>query len=301
MSGDGTTRACILVVDDEPSIRGLIALHLRGRYDVLEADSGQKALALLDERKVDLVLTDINMPEMMGYELIEQINERHPGVKSAVITGWSIEECTKFAIDQGVGNIITKQVPFDLKGLDTTVNKLVTEDIFGLDKYMEPGTRFASLTFNTTAAVHGARDAVLAGLEARKFLDEDKFSLFQLVLDEAVSNAAYHSEGHEKGTVQILKQQVEIQFGRDSEKVGVSIVDSAGHLTKGTILKRLDSCLHQTDEDLFAESGRGIFLMRSFVDRLIINIKRNHRTEIILILYLSKEERGDRPLLIHEI
>lgn len=289
-----------MVVDDEAVFRGFLANHLRSRYEVVEAEDGGKALELLNRQPVELVLTDVNMPGITGFELIDQINRDHPGVKSAAITGWSIEDCIDYAIRYGVGNIITKTVPFDLKGLDTAVEKLITEDIFGLEKYLEPETPLAEVTFNTTAAVHGARDAVLAGLRAHQLEDETRM-LLQLVLDEAISNAAYHSEGFEKGTVQILKQRVEIRFGSDSEKMGVSIVDSAGQLTKETILTRLDACLHVQESELFREGGRGIFLMRSFVDRLIINIKRGVRTEIILLMYYSKDETGDRPLLIHEI
>lgn len=301
MSENRRAAGRILVVDDEPTFRGLIATRLRERYDVTEAESGKAALELLACTEFDLVLTDINMPEMMGYELIAEIQKREIPVKTAVITAWSIEACLDFAIRHGIGNIITKTVPFDLKGLDTAVNKLLSEDIFGVEQYMMPGTPVAEVTFNTTAAVHGAREAVMAGLQARQ-LDEETRMLLQLVLDEAISNAAYHSEGYEKGSVHILKNHVEIHFGSDDEKMGISIVDSAGQLTKETILTKLDACLHVSEEEIFRESGRGLFLMRSFVDRFIINIKKGVRTEIILLLYFQKqEERGDRPLLIHEI
>ena len=66
----------ILAVDDSPSMRGMIAFLLRDAgYDVLEADDGEKALALAENRTVDLVLTDQNMPNMDGLSLVTRLRE----------------------------------------------------------------------------------------------------------------------------------------------------------------------------------------------------------------------------------
>ena len=64
----------ILAVDDSPSMRGMIAYLLRqAGYEVLEADVGEKALALAKARRVDLVLTDQNMPNMDGLSLVASL------------------------------------------------------------------------------------------------------------------------------------------------------------------------------------------------------------------------------------
>ena len=64
----------ILAVDDSPSMRGMIAYLLRqAGYEVLEADDGEKALALAKARRVDLVLTDQNMPNMDGLSLVASL------------------------------------------------------------------------------------------------------------------------------------------------------------------------------------------------------------------------------------
>jgi two-component system chemotaxis response regulator CheY len=72
---------CVLIVDDSPAMRGFIrrVLELSG-LEVglcLEASNGEEALSLLNNNWVDVVLTDINMPQMDGEELLRRISE-HP-------------------------------------------------------------------------------------------------------------------------------------------------------------------------------------------------------------------------------
>lgn len=78
----------ILVVDDEPLIREAIALTLRGsKHGVLEASDGQAALGVLSREKVDLVISDIIMPEMDGIGLIVAIRKRYQDIRVICISG----------------------------------------------------------------------------------------------------------------------------------------------------------------------------------------------------------------------
>jgi DNA-binding response OmpR family regulator len=64
----------ILIVDDDPSIRKFIGINLTARgYQIIEAENGPAALKLLQESTFDLVLLDIMMPEMDGFEVCRQI------------------------------------------------------------------------------------------------------------------------------------------------------------------------------------------------------------------------------------
>jgi two-component system chemotaxis response regulator CheY len=67
----------ILVVDDSVSMRQLVSSTVRkAGYDVCEAMDGKEGLAKVTAQKVDMVITDVNMPEMDGLEFIKQIRER---------------------------------------------------------------------------------------------------------------------------------------------------------------------------------------------------------------------------------
>ena len=68
----------ILVVDDSPVIsKTLCFLIQKAGYNVLSADDGSDALALFDGRDIDLVFTDLNMPNMNGIQMIEQVRMHH--------------------------------------------------------------------------------------------------------------------------------------------------------------------------------------------------------------------------------
>jgi two-component system chemotaxis response regulator CheY len=75
----------ILTVDDSKTMRDMVAFTLRGAgFEVLEADDGAKALDLLDGTTVDLVITDINMPNMDGVQLTRTLRQR-PAFRSTPI------------------------------------------------------------------------------------------------------------------------------------------------------------------------------------------------------------------------
>jgi CheY-like chemotaxis protein len=81
----------ILLVDDEEGVRKLVQAVLQSNgYDVLEASNGVMALAAFEKNahKIDLVLTDVVMPQMTGFELGAQLATRNPGVKILYMSGY---------------------------------------------------------------------------------------------------------------------------------------------------------------------------------------------------------------------
>lgn len=89
----------VLVVDDDPLVRDTTANWLREfGYDVLEADSGPSALAILEgNSKIDILVTDLVMPGMHGYALASEARLRRPGIPVILITGY-----TGFASETGL-------------------------------------------------------------------------------------------------------------------------------------------------------------------------------------------------------
>lgn len=80
--------ARILVVDDDPAIRaGLVRLLVRFGHDAVEAGDGKEALQVMEEATPDLVITDINMPEMDGIEVINALLKERPGLPVVAISG----------------------------------------------------------------------------------------------------------------------------------------------------------------------------------------------------------------------
>ena len=78
----------ILVVDDEPSFRKIIKKVLvRDGHSVSLAGDGIEGLKILANEEIDIVFTDINMPEMGGWEFLQQVHALYPKLPAAVITG----------------------------------------------------------------------------------------------------------------------------------------------------------------------------------------------------------------------
>jgi len=81
--------ARVLVVDDEPGVREVLRDLLGGEgYTVVDAPDGRAGLALCETEPVDLVLSDVSMPGMSGWEVAEAGHARFPHVPVGLITGW---------------------------------------------------------------------------------------------------------------------------------------------------------------------------------------------------------------------
>ncbi|GAB6886819.1 response regulator [Desulfothermus okinawensis JCM 13304] len=112
-----THKGKILVVDDEESLREICreALVEHG-YDVIEAKNGKEAAQLLkDDKDIDIVLSDLNMPEMDGMALIEHINRYNLDVELVVMTGFGTIETAVEVMKKGALDYIPK--PFYLNHL----------------------------------------------------------------------------------------------------------------------------------------------------------------------------------------
>ena len=107
----------ILVVEDDPRLReAIVDTLMLKRYDVTEAKNGKEAVVLLQEMQPDLVLTDINMPEMTGLELLAYIKQEHPWLPVLLMTAYGDVSQAVQAMQQGADDYLMK--PFELRELD---------------------------------------------------------------------------------------------------------------------------------------------------------------------------------------
>jgi two-component system response regulator PilR (NtrC family) len=104
----------ILVVDDEKIIRESLSYILKKEgYEVEEAENGKVAYNKLKERSFDLVITDLEMPEMKGTELLEEIKKLNVQTSTVVITAYGSLETAISALRNGASDYILKPVEFD--------------------------------------------------------------------------------------------------------------------------------------------------------------------------------------------
>ena len=104
----------VLFVDDEPALRSLMAERLSERgFEVVEADTGERALEFLDQFAFDVVITDLRLPGIDGTRVIETARERYPGIVAIVITGYGTVKDAVDAIKRGASDFIAKPFQFD--------------------------------------------------------------------------------------------------------------------------------------------------------------------------------------------
>ncbi len=119
--------AKILVVDDEIDLQILIKQKFRKKirnleYEFVFAINGNDALNQLQEHTdVDLVLSDINMPEMDGLTLLSKLKEKHSILKSVIVSAYGDMENIRTAMNRGAFDFITK--PVDFNDLELTIEK----------------------------------------------------------------------------------------------------------------------------------------------------------------------------------
>ena len=99
----------ILIVDDESTMRSLLEKILaREGYQVYTASNGVEALEHLSERKFDIVISDMKMPKMGGFELLKRIKKEYPGAGVIIMTAYGDTYSVKDALLLGADEYITK-------------------------------------------------------------------------------------------------------------------------------------------------------------------------------------------------
>lgn len=104
----------ILVVEDDKNLRKLIVTCLeKANYTVFESMNGEEALDLMDKEYIDLIVTDIMMPEMNGYELIKELREAKYEVPILIITAKEDIEDKKQGFNLGADDYMVKPINID--------------------------------------------------------------------------------------------------------------------------------------------------------------------------------------------
>ena len=117
----------ILVVDDEPDLEPLILQRMRrnirrGEYEFVFARDGIEALEkLAEDKEIDMVVSDINMPRMDGLTLLQQIQEVSPDIRAIIISAYGDMENIRTAMNRGAFDFVTK--PLDFQDLRLTIQR----------------------------------------------------------------------------------------------------------------------------------------------------------------------------------
>ena len=120
--------ARILLIDDDNLFRATLHLTLADfGHTVIEARDGKEGMKLLPDARADLVITDLVMPEMEGFEVLTEVRKTHPPMKIIVVSGGVQGDTRNFlrmAEHLGAGKVLAK--PFTSEALLAAVNELLS-------------------------------------------------------------------------------------------------------------------------------------------------------------------------------
>ncbi len=120
----------ILVVDDEDALRTALNDELTSKgYNVSTASDGEEAISGLQKETFDLVVLDINMPRMNGFEVLKFVKEKYPETKVVMLTGITDLKNAIESKKLGAEDFVAK--PYDLVNLLTTIKRVLSEKICG--------------------------------------------------------------------------------------------------------------------------------------------------------------------------
>ncbi len=116
----------ILVVDDEDALRTVLSGELSSAgYDVSTASDGEEALTEVQNKKFDLLLLDIKMPRLDGFEVLKYVKKNNPSVKVIMLTGFADLKNAIESKKLGAEDFVSK--PYDLVDLLTTIERVLSE------------------------------------------------------------------------------------------------------------------------------------------------------------------------------
>lgn len=276
----------VLIVDDDESIRSQLERALAAmELSVSSASDGREAWAAIRAapQQCDLVITDLRMPQMDGQELLQRLNQHHPEIPIAVITGHGDVDTTIGALRHGAFDFLTK--PFGVADLQRLVRRFhsLRDDATPLGLLVEScsGKFFEHLDIaipsrRSYAHQIGKRlmSFMLPLLRAKRVSTNN----FKLCLMEALENAIVHGNlqvdsglrDRDWGAFEamIAERESDPAYADREVRIGIEITSEAIALTISDQGEGFTP--HEADDpaDAMATSGRGLFLIRSFMDEV---------------------------------
>lgn len=288
----GTTYS-ILVVDDSPIDRRITARLLMGdsRFELMEAEDGEQAIQLLRQTSPDLVLTDLQMPEVNGLELLTWICRNSPQIPVILMTARGSEELAVQALTAGAASYVPKaRLPQELV---PTVARVLTAQ-----RSRELAERVQQCLLSTECRYRLALDPQLL-IAAAGMIEEmlvkswscparDALRI-RMALEEALLNALYHGNleldprlrevnlelYHELASKRVTElpwrdRVIQLRVVMAADRLVLEVTDEGSGFNPAPFLEQIESSVMERP------FGRGILLMRTATDE--VNFRDQGRT-----------------------
>ncbi len=293
----GTAHHSVLIVDDSAMDRHLAGsiVQKMGDWQASFAEHGVEALAMMQQNKYDIVLTDMLMPEMDGLQLVQAIRSKYPMTPVILMTAHGSEDIAIQALNQGAASYVPKKgLARDLADILEQIlsaSKSQLQDARLLSRMDLFETRFS--LENDTGLIPSLVAHIEDDLSRLKLCEPSGLVLLGVALHESLTNAMLHGNLDLNSSLREVdeKQYYRLSVARRSEPPY-----SDRRITVTVRFTRQELSFHIADEgngfdpntlpdptdpsNLGNVSGRGLLLIQTFMDRVSHNAKGNEITMI---------------------
>ena len=289
-----------LVVDDSAVDRKVTGgiLEKEAGCEVVYASNGKEALARIRKGSIDIVITDLQMPEMDGLNLVQAIRLQHDDLPVILITGKGSEELATRALEQGAASYVPKSQQADI--LPETVADVlsVVRADRSYSSLIESMTRneFSFVLSNDPELINPLVDLVQQMVFGLGLCDAVERVRVGIAVEQALLNALYRGNlritseqmqqarqvADEEDAIDIVRQRrlispyrerkIDVDVKITTEEARIRITDEGGGFDTSRVPDAGDPSA------LEREGGRGLVLMRSFMDEVIFNDTGNEVT-----------------------
>ncbi len=261
-------------------------------------------VTLMHEKKLGTTIGLLDTTTLMDSPtgLIGQLVEMRTHFPMGLVTDQDLEHYISHMRVWGLTQCLTKTSPVGQSDVEHFISMIVNPaNGFGLISYLSSTIQMYSVALDTIASKMMAIERVInhfatCGFEVHELYD------VRLILEEITNNCFFHAfltaSGEEKYSIANFtklepEENVRIEYGSDSALVGFSVTDNAGTLPVGVVISKLERQFNQ--EGVFDESGRGLYMSQMLAAKLVINIDRFKRTQIVALFEESRKRNVGRP------
>ncbi len=289
----------ILIVDFSEYRHSIAKIYRDKGYNPIICESAFDAMSKLKAFDIDLVVSEIELPGDNAFDLYDYLNINYSYIPTIMTTDKNIDIFFDKIFTEGIGNVICKPVNKE-ELINLSVKLIKKENIFDLKNYLKDIIELKKIRINSSTQIKNAIFAMIKEIEAWGFKIIN-VPVLNLVLNEMIINAVYHSHGftkekEERKPVTLQEgKYVDLFFAKNNSGYGISINDYNGILSKEIILTSINKVIKQSQliedailkgediSEIISETGRGIDLVRKLSGDYYFIIKKSVRTEIILI------------------
>jgi len=289
--------ATVLIVDDSPIDRRLAEGLLKKGSDLLFrfATDGKEAFDQIEQAQPDVVVTDLQMPEMNGLDLVRAVRAHFPLVPVILMTAHGSEDIAVQALSCGAASYVPKsQLAKELLNtVETVLGAAHAERHHARLRECLTRNQWNFMLDNDPSLVVAVVDHILQHVTRLRLCDETGRIRLAIALEEALLNALYH--GNLEISSELRESDIKAYYALADERRQSELYGSRSILVEAT-LSRDEAVFVIRDEgpgfdasslpdpsdpsNLERKSGRGLLLIHTFMDEVRHNIKGNEITMI---------------------